>query len=81
MPLKSLLALNLCLGALPGFGQSQYLQERLDAIWNLPQVEVLHNTGGYEIRSGKPLGGLKIGYSHFNQRNIGFSIGLQVTGM
>jgi hypothetical protein len=77
---RYLLLLLFYLSTLPGVGQYQYLQARLDVIWNMPQVEVLHNTGGYEIKGGKPLGGFKIGYSHFNQRNMGFSAGLQVAG-
>lgn len=78
MLLKGLLFLLLCLGFIPGFGQASYLQARLDGVWNMPRVKVLQNTGGYQIRSGRPLGGFKIGYSHFNQRNLGVSVGLQL---
>ena len=76
---KHLLFLFFCLSSLLGFGQSHYLQARLDGVLNVPQVEVLQNTGGYQIRSGGPLVGTKIGYLYLNQRDMGFSVGLQRT--
>lgn len=46
----------------------------------MSQVKILQNTGGYQIRSDKPLAGFNIEYSHFNPGNLGFSVGLQLTG-
>jgi hypothetical protein len=70
------IVVNILLFAVQSYSQTQYLQLKVDGTINVPKVDILLNTGNYEIKAGNPGIGFGLGYTYLSKQNIGFSIGV-----